>query len=311
MWGGGTWGPYPQAAEAPVLGYIAEWLNSFHVYAFTLISGYIFSYNKYEKMGYQKYRSFIVNKTKRLLVPYIFVAAVWVAPVHAYYFGIEGLVDKYLLGISPSQLWFLLMLFWVFLIFWLISDIVCRHPLLGGEIICILYCIGLFMPGIYCFNSGLTYLLLFYIGFVIRRFDICSKVLYKIPSLVYLTIDVGLFAICVAIGELDSIVFKVITLGCTVILHVVGAIGAFVILQRFFTRFLQQENRIIEFLGNHSMVVYLFHQQLIYFSVGWFNEIVPPLVLVMINFVFSLSVAIAFSILIHKFKITRMLVGDK
>lgn len=159
--GRGTWGPYLSMHDAPILGYISDWLNSFHVYAFTLISGYIFCFIKYEKGGYQEYKSFISNKIKRLLVPYVFVAAVWVAPIHAYYFGTEGLAKKYLLGTTPSQLWFLLMLFWVFLIFWLLSDIIYRKPLFGGAIICVLYCMGFFMPGIYCINSGLTYLLFF------------------------------------------------------------------------------------------------------------------------------------------------------
>ena len=91
---GGVWGPYPPVNEAPVLGYISEWLNSFHIYAFTLISGYIFCYIKYERGGYQKYFSFIINKTKRLLVPYLFSSVVWVAPVYAFYFGADGLLKN-------------------------------------------------------------------------------------------------------------------------------------------------------------------------------------------------------------------------
>lgn len=47
----GTWGPYAPMQDAPILGYISDWLNSFHVYAFTLISGYIFSFIKYERGG--------------------------------------------------------------------------------------------------------------------------------------------------------------------------------------------------------------------------------------------------------------------
>lgn len=202
------------------------------------------------------------------------------------------------------------MLFWVFLIFWLLSDIVYRKPLFGGAIAGVLYCIGLFMPGIYCFNSGLTYLLFFYIGFIIRKFDAISKVLYRIPSVVYLVIDISLFTVCGTIGELDSIFFKVINLGCTLILHIVGAIGAFVILQRFVARFLQR-SRAIDFLGEHSMTVYLLHQQLIYFSTGLFNGVVPPIALVLFNFGFSLSISTVISVLLHKTKITKMLIGSK
>lgn len=112
------------------------------------------------------------------------------------------------------------------------------------------------------------------------------------------------------IGGFDGILFKGMFLGCGILLHIVGAIGAFVILQRFVKRFLQG-NKVIDFLGKHSMVVYLFHQQLIYFSIGRFNGVVPPIVLALINFAFSLSISIVISVLMHKTKITKVLVGSK
>ena len=179
--GGGTWGPYAPASEAPILGYTSGWLHTFHIYTFTLISGYIFCYIKHERGGYQKYSSFICNKAKRLLVPYLFSAIVWAAPIHAFFFGTDDLVKKYVFGFAPSQLWFLLMLFWVFVIFWLISDMLCERPLLLGMIICVLYCVGVFVPGIYCLNSGFVYLVFFYIGFLIRKFDLSNRFLYKKP----------------------------------------------------------------------------------------------------------------------------------
>ena len=138
----------------------------------TLISGYIFYYIKYEKCDYQKYLHFLKNKAKRLLVPYVFIAAIWVAPIHAYYFRTEELIERYVLVTVPSQLWFLLMLFWVFAIFYLISNIVNKKPWLGVIIVCIAYCIGQFAPSFYCFNRGLQYLLFFYIGFILRKCDL-------------------------------------------------------------------------------------------------------------------------------------------
>ena len=135
----------------------------------TLISGYIFYYIKYEKCDYQKYLPFLKNKAKRLLVPYVFIAAIWVAPIHAYYFRTEELIERYVLVTVPSQLWFLLMLFWVFAIFYLISNIVNKKPWLGVIIVCIAYCIGQFAPSFYCFNRGLQYLLFLFIGLTLRK----------------------------------------------------------------------------------------------------------------------------------------------
>lgn len=303
-------GPYQPAEEAQIIGYIAEWFNSFHIYGFTLISGYIFYFIKYEKGGYQKYLPFLGNKAKRLLVPYVFIAAVWVVPIHVYFYGATELVSKYVLGTAPSQLWFLLMLFWVFAIFWLISDIANRKPLLGGVFVCALYCAGMFAPTIYCLNRGLQYLLFFYIGFLIRKMDLGNKILYKIPSLVYLVVDVALFIFAEVISGYEGAILKLLSLGCGVLLHIIGAVAAFVLLQRFVNRFCK-ENKVINFFSQHSMVIYLVHQQFIYFSIGWFNGVVPPVVLVLINFVFSLLVSTAFAGVMSKTKVTRFFVGSK
>ena len=253
---------------------------------------------------------FLGNKAKRLLVPYIFIAAVWVAPIHVYYYGTDELVSKYVLGTAPSQLWFLLMLFWVFAIFWLISDFINKKPLIGGVIVCILFCVGFVTPNIYCFSRGVQFLLFFYIGFLIRKNGLGNKFFYRIPSLIYITVDIGLFVICELVGCREGTVFKILSLGCSPLLHIIGAISAFVLLQRFVNHFIR-DNKVIEFFSKHSMVIYLVHQQLIYFTIGWFNGIVPPVILVLINFVFSLSVSTVFSMLMHKTKVTRFLVGCK
>ena len=164
-------------------------MNSFHIYAFTLISGYIFYYIKYEESGYQKYIPFIINKIKRLIIPYIFIATVWVVPINKILLPNESIIEKFVLGVSPRQLCFLLMLFWVFAIFWLISDLAAQNSILAGVMISILYCAGIFAPAVYCLNRGLQYLLFFYTGFLIRKCNLGNKVLYRIPSVIYFIVN--------------------------------------------------------------------------------------------------------------------------
>lgn len=284
-------------------------MNSFHIYSFTLISGYIFYYIKHEKGSYQKYLPFIVNKAKRLLVPYVFIAAIWVVPVRIYFWGAKDIVGNYLFGKSPNQLWFLLMLFWVFAIFWLITDIANKNPLLCGIVVCILYCIGIFAPSIYCLSRGLQHILFFYIGFLIRKLDLGNKFFYKLSTLVYIILDIGLFILCKVISNIDGILFKVLSLGYTALLHTVGAISAFIILQRCVTYI--KNKKFLDFFSEHNMVIYLVHQQLIYFTLVWLNGVVPPIILVLINFAVALTVSTLFSVLMHKTKVTRFLVGSR
>lgn len=305
----GGWSPYTPSQESPVLGYIAEWLNSFHIYGFTLISGYVFYYIKCEKGGYQKYLPFLGNKAKRLLVPYAVIATVWVAPVYVYYYGAQHLVTNFVFGFSPNQLWFLLMLFWVFAIYWLLSNLANKKPIIGGLIVCACFCVGLFAPGFYRISTGMQYLLFFYIGFMIRKSDVIDRVLYKIPSWVYITIDILIFAVVGWTDGIDNIVIKILHFGFSILLNILGAVGAFVLLQRFVNRFCK-DSKVLSFFSKNSMAVYLVHQQVIYFSIGWFNGLVPPVVLILLNFIIALGVSTVFAVLMSKTKVTRFLIGS-
>lgn len=309
----GGWGPYQPSQDAPVLGYIAEWLNSFHVYGFTLISGYVFYYIKYERGAYQEYLAFLHNKSKRLLVPYVFVASVWVVPVYAYFYGTDDILDKFVLGKSPSQLWFLLMLFWVSAIFWLLSDAVDEKPTLTGAIMLVCYCFSMFIPGYFCLNIGVRNLVFFYIGFVIRKSDIVRAIIYRMPSMLYLIVDAGLFLCTEYLKDFEDILFKACNMGLGVLLHMIGAVGAFVICQRLLARYCGngKESRVLEFFSQHNMEVYLVHQQIIYFTIGCFNGHVMPVALVTFNFMAALIGSSVFAILMSKTKVTKFLIGSK
>lgn len=73
-WAGWGWSGIEPAIDAPLLGHTAIWLNSFHIYAFVLISGYIYAFLKLEKGKYKEFGEFVKTKAKRLLVPYFFVS---------------------------------------------------------------------------------------------------------------------------------------------------------------------------------------------------------------------------------------------
>ena len=97
--------------------------------------------------------------------------------------------------------------------------------------------------------------------------------------------------------------------GFDVLLSMVGAIGAFVILQRVICRFPQ--SKILHFLSLYSFTIYLVHEQMIYFTIGWFNGMVPPIAVVLLNFSISLAVSTMFAIIMNKTRITRFLMGNK
>ena len=85
FWNGNWFKVYSPVFECNPLAALSRWVNSFHIYAFTLVSGYLFS-SKISGGGYSKLRLFVANKGKRLLVPYLFAAFVWVIPISQYYY---------------------------------------------------------------------------------------------------------------------------------------------------------------------------------------------------------------------------------
>ena len=123
FWGGNWFSIQNVTLESNLLKNMSNWLNSFHIYAFVFVSGYLFEYLKHENNKYPQFLPFVINKSKRLLVPYVFVAFFWVIPITSflYKFTPKEIFMKYILCTSPSQLWFLWMIFDVFVIGWLIS----------------------------------------------------------------------------------------------------------------------------------------------------------------------------------------------
>lgn len=66
FWSGG-WLTEEPVYEAKVLAIIAMWMNTFHIYGFTLVSGYIFYHIKYKVGRYKDCKEFYINKAKRRL----------------------------------------------------------------------------------------------------------------------------------------------------------------------------------------------------------------------------------------------------
>lgn len=230
FWTGKWFTVLPVAEKNTALLVFAEWTNSFHIYAFTLISGYIFYAMRFENNKYGRYAPFILNKIKRLIIPYFFVGLLYVAPITSVFYGysLKEVFFNFVLACGPGQLWFLWMLFWVFVIFWPLAELLNSNSYIG-IIICIMsYGVGLIgssvLPNYYCIWTSFQYLWFFWIGFELRkRRDV---VLWKIPIVVFVVVGAVSFAIKYYINfdDIGKYIYELM-------LHTVGAIGAFFILQ--------------------------------------------------------------------------------
>ena len=81
----GWFGILPVPSDA-IIGGVALWLNTIHIWVFTFASGYLYQYLRFECERYSKWRDLLRKKCKRLLLPYGIVSVVWCIPFSIFFF---------------------------------------------------------------------------------------------------------------------------------------------------------------------------------------------------------------------------------
>ena len=312
------------AQQSECLNITAFVLRSFVVQAFTLISGYIFSYGKNEAGKYTDFAHFSKTKAKRLIVPFYFALIIWVLPINQYFYHepFYNVLKNDLLGESPSQLWFLLMLFVVFIIAYFTSNVWNKGIFYGLCSCVICYCIGnVFRSAvgdIFQIATGLQYIVYFWIGYELRLSLNRKRIFFQIrkfPWFLWCIIEAALFFIYL-INKTHvtngNLFYKIGGMLLILLIGMIGSVAAFFTLQKIASIIKSwKTSTLFQFFRKRSMVVYLFHQQVIYFVLIEINGKVSPSVNVIINYVVALGVSLIIASVLMKFKVTRFLVGEK
>lgn len=307
--------PIPELDISVVSQMVIEWSNTWRIYAFTLVSGYLFYHLRYEKDRYSVFWSFLQKKIQRLLVPAYFVGMVWVVPIYVYFCGDSAnSILNFVLGIKAvQQLWFLFMLFDVFMMAYIIGENV-HDNRLCWFITIFVYFIGFvgrkFIPNVYQLWTACYYFPLFVVGMKLR--EGCLNFLRDVPLLIWVLCDICLFVITRALSGPQVFLVKVANVVfLRLAVHIVGALMAFFILQKIASLYSWEDSKLFMFLKRHNVTVYLFHEQVIYFVIIWLNGVINPYLHMGLNYVISLSCALLVAVVLAKFRITRFLIGMK
>ncbi len=257
----GSWFGEP-AEPAPALAVLAGWLNTVHVPTFVLVSGYLYGYLKNETTRYASSRAVLIKKARRLLVPYAFVCLVWAVPWWLALFGPGEVVGKYVLGGSPAQLWFLLMLFWVFAIFEGLHRL--APGLLGRKGAMALLCLALYVLGLvlgkllpvnlWQVESALQYCLLFWVGYAARGAR--TSRFWRVPPWVVLAADLAIYTAYAMLGSSDVPGSGLIAAATLPFVRVAGALMAVSVLGHLPRLLKRLRGGVFE---RDSFQVYLFH----------------------------------------------------
>lgn len=135
--------------------------------------------------------------------------------------------------------------------------------------------------------------------------------LCKIPKQCFIIIQVVLFSVWQITALKEEIIFKLLSLVCEYSTHILGAFMAFYVLQWLAEKVNWKNNRIFTILSKYSMTIYLFHQQVIYYTISWFNGKINPFFNALVNFIVALMGAFLINSVLMKFKWTRILIGEK
>ena len=313
FWKGNWFDGAEVAIKSEAIRAFAEWLNSFHVYAFVLVSGYVYSYLKHERKRYTQFGPYIAGKIRRLIVPYCFIAIIWVIPITCYMVRYEWkeIAFKFLLGTAPSQLWFLLMLFWCYFIAYFTTNFISndRYALILTVLSFAIGTIGnQATQNYFQVWSGFTFFPFFILGMKLRQGD--WIIIRRLPIWFSIVLHTMLFTIWYMIPS-GKVAYTVIRILVGFALHYIGAIMAFYGLQWIGSRMKWKDSSIYRALNKNQMTIYLLHQQIVYLAIIVFNGKVNPYINCVLNFVIAVCVSYLIGSILLKWKVTRFLVGEK
>lgn len=309
----GDWFGTP-AEESPLFGALSRWLGTFCVPAFFFASGYLYSYLKRETTRYADSLKVLQRKALRLLVPYCFVSAIWCAPIWALIFGPDEIAEKYVLGEAPSQLWFLLALFWMFAIVEAMHGLFPRLMKRDGFVLAscaVLYCFGIALGKLLPVNfwqiaTGFQYAPFFLVGYVFRRRN--TDCFWAVSPLLFASLDAALLlfeTLALSLGGVGHVMAAVLAL-LAKFMGVALALSLLPMLSK------PMNNLTGGILERDSLTVYLFHQQLVWVVLLYLNQPgIPPVLVAVAAFAFSMGVSLLIAELLGRFKVTRFLLGQK
>ena len=296
----------------PVVSVLAEWMSSFHTSTFVFAAGFIFFSVSCSGNHYNSFVQFELKKAKRLLVPYVFVSILWCIPGGVFIFDntLHDIVKKYGLGLSPAQLWFLLMLFGVYSIFYIVNKLFHNNPKTLGLTVIVIYAAGLilrkYIPNIFMIWRTTDMLPVFTVGYFFNKY--LDKINVKRWMLLSAMIHMSLFVLHMRQVLISSIFSELIGLG----MHVFGAIFMYSTIASLGIRFHTiKVSRYIRFLEKRSMAIYLIHQQLVWILLLFIENKFSPYICMPLIFVVVLLLSSVVASLLLNHNPTRIMIGEK
>lgn len=318
----GGWNPIEGFPDIPVYWWLDKLSYAFLLESFVFVSGYVFGFQVRTK-GYEKldFKPLLWGKFKRLIVPSICFSVFYVLLFKD--FKSQSL-SYLLLDIfsGVGHLWFLPMLFWCFLFIWVIE----RLKLNSATVLSALLLLSIIpqVPLQFQLSHTLYYMFFFYVGYRSQKNSICLKKLNSIKTMSLLIIlFIILFPLLTVIQtnvdyivcgskEVVSKIIKSTIINSTKVLY--SSLGILMMLS-IVDMVEKRVNTIPSWLirvGSLCMAVYLI-QQFVLVALYYYTSLplyMGAYLLPWAGFIITLSISLLLSILIKRYSIGRILIGN-
>lgn len=293
---------------------LKHYIYSFHLPLFVFVSGYLYYISSAEKNRNERFLKLIKKKANRLLVPYLFVATIWMIPIK-YIIGFHNNADVYdiyirgiLLSKDPGHLWFLLMLFNVFVLFYLLNTFILSKSslMLSAVLIFAVGLSGQYATNLLQIQQSFGYLMYFYAGYIWARHRIFldSFILRNNWFIIALGFTHLLFFVARSyfyIHKGKNFYANLIDKSFEIFVALAGILFIYSLCLHLSSKTKINNSRLISLLEKNSLIIYLFHQPLLYiYYLNLWNKNVPPIMVIMMCFITGLSVPLLISKVVNK-----------
>ncbi|MFC0346060.1 acyltransferase family protein [Epilithonimonas hispanica] len=296
------WDIYHPTYPSKSLYYFKEFINSFQMQLFFSISGFLYYYSKNKKNNIE----FIIDKGKRLLIPFLFVGLVYLIPIRFlahypnYSNGYFSALGDFFIKNDCGHLWFLPTLFGIFIISKYLISFVENSIVLKLALFVIAILTSVFnghFPSFLYINLILKWEVFFLLGYYVHAYkDVLFDKRYK--NLWYLGV--------IVLPPLLYIRFLTLQTSIGAPIRFVFSILMVLIMYRFMP---SKTSELISFFDKNSFGIYLFHAPVIYVVFDNFYYMYPWQ-LVGIAFFSSCSIALLITYSLRLLKL-EIMIGEK
>ncbi|MBE7055842.1 MAG: acyltransferase [Ruminococcaceae bacterium] len=188
-------GVFHPVNDSMVLASVTDYIYVFHMPLFILVSGAVFGLC-IEKGKYTNIPDFLINKAKRLLIPYLFFGIAYVAPVMCllsitnqsfFEYCLKGI----LLSSDSRHLWYVLALFLIFVMAIIIRPLLVKSRMTRFIVLAcslLLFVVSSKIPNLLQSSAACSYQLYFFIGLILHyEYGFVEKVFRKLFLVFVLT----------------------------------------------------------------------------------------------------------------------------